>query len=90
MIFMSLNLRGIGGSLKAASFRRALETTHPNIVFLQETMVHEQKARSYMHKFRPSWVTCAVSSVGLRVVFWYRGIHIFLVWFHTLLVAGFC
>jgi hypothetical protein len=34
------------------------------IVFLQETLVHEQKARSFMNKFCPSWVSCAVSYVG--------------------------
>jgi hypothetical protein len=34
MIFMSLNLRGIGGSLKAASFRRALDNYTPKYNFL--------------------------------------------------------
>jgi hypothetical protein len=64
MIFMSLNLRGIRGSLKSTSFRRALNITHPNIIFIQETMVLEHKSQAYMQKFRPSWVTCAVSLVG--------------------------
>jgi hypothetical protein len=64
MILLSLNLRGVGGTLKSASFRHVLDTTHQNIVFLQETLVHEQKARSFMNKFRPSWVSCVVSSVG--------------------------
>jgi len=41
-----------------------LETTHPNIVFLPETLVHEQKSQSFMNMFRPSWVSCAVSFVG--------------------------
>jgi hypothetical protein len=64
MIYMSLNIRGVGGTLKAASFRRTLDLTHPDIVFLQETLVNEQKARAFMIKFRPTWVSCAVSSVG--------------------------
>jgi hypothetical protein len=64
MILLSLNLRGIGGSLKEASFRRVLDSTHPNIIFLQETMVMEEKACSFLLRFHPTWATCAVSSVG--------------------------
>jgi hypothetical protein len=64
MICMSLNIRGVGGTLKAASFRRSLDLTRPDIVFLQETLVNEHKARAFMLKFRPTWVSCAVSSVG--------------------------
>jgi len=64
MILLSLNLRGVGGTQKSASFRHVLDTTHQNIVFLQETLVHEQKAPSFMNKFRPSWVSCVVSLVG--------------------------
>ena len=37
MLVLSLNIRGIGGTLKAASFRRLLELTKPDIIFLQET-----------------------------------------------------
>jgi len=33
MIFLSLNIRGIGGSLKVATFKRVLDTTLPNIIF---------------------------------------------------------
>jgi exonuclease III len=64
MIFLSLNLRGTGGTLKSASFRRVLDKTQPDIVFLQETLVSAHKSRSFMHAFRLHWVCCAVNSFG--------------------------
>jgi hypothetical protein len=56
MIYISLNLRGVGGTLNAASFRRTLDLTRPNIVLLQETLVTEQKARDFLIKLCPTWV----------------------------------
>jgi len=64
MIVLSLNIRGIGGPLKTTSFRRLLETRKPDIIFLQETLTVEQKARDFLHHFRSSWVTAAVNSLG--------------------------
>jgi exonuclease III len=64
MIVLSLNIRGIGGTLKAASFRRLLERSKPDIIFLQETLSVEQKSRDFLHLFRSSWVTAAVNSIG--------------------------
>jgi exonuclease III len=64
MILLSCNIRGVGGPLKQASFRRLLDQTHPTIIFLQETMVAASVARDFMQLFRPSWLTCAASSVG--------------------------
>ena len=64
MLLLSLNLRGMGGTLKLASMRSTLEKTRPNIVFLQKTLVHSEKACSFFHSIRPSWLTCAVNSVG--------------------------
>ena len=61
---LSLNLRGIGGILKTASFRNLLENTLSDIIFLQETLSTEQKARVFLHSFHPSWVSVAVSSMG--------------------------
>jgi hypothetical protein len=43
MLLLSLNLRGTGGTLKVASVISVLDKTHPNIVFLQETLVHSKK-----------------------------------------------
>jgi exonuclease III len=51
MILLSLNIKGVGGALKSASLRRLLNRTNPNIIFLQETLVDEKKARSFMNAF---------------------------------------
>jgi hypothetical protein len=64
MLVLTLNVRGIGGTLKVASVRRLLEHTCPDIILLQETLVNEQKARDFIHLFRPSWVSSSVNSVG--------------------------
>jgi exonuclease III len=64
MLLLSLNLRGVGGTLKAASVWRLLDNNRPDIVFLQETLVNAQKARDFMQHLRPSWITCAINSVG--------------------------
>jgi hypothetical protein len=49
MLLMSLNIGWVGGTLKEASVWRLLENTHPEIVFLQETLVNAQKDRDFMH-----------------------------------------
>jgi exonuclease III len=45
MILLSLNIRGVGGHLKAASFRRLLSHISPDIIFLQETLVDSKKGQ---------------------------------------------
>jgi hypothetical protein len=64
MIVLSLNIRGIGGALKTASFRRLLETTKPDLIFLQETLSTDLLSRDFVHRFRPSWFSAAASSIG--------------------------
>jgi exonuclease III len=64
MIVLSLNIRGIGGPLKAASFRRLLDTSKPDLIFLQETLASDQLSRDFVHRFRSTWVTTAASSLG--------------------------
>jgi exonuclease III len=64
MLVLSLNIRGTGGTLKVASFRRLLDHIHPDIILLQETLVNEQRARDFIHLFRPTWFSSAVSSIG--------------------------
>jgi len=64
MILLSLNLRGTGGTLKLASVRCGLDKTHPNIIFFQETLVHSEKSRNFIHTLRPTWLSCAVNYVG--------------------------
>jgi hypothetical protein len=41
-----------------------LEKTRPNIVCFQETLVHSEKAHHFFHTLRPTWLSCAVNSVG--------------------------
>jgi hypothetical protein len=64
MLLLSLNVRGIGGTLKVASIRRLLALTLPEVIFFQETLVSAQKARDFFLSFRPSWAVCSVNSVG--------------------------
>jgi exonuclease III len=64
MIILSLNIRGVGGTLKQASMRRVCRKVKPDVILLQETLVDEEKARHFMVKFVPNWYICAVKSVG--------------------------
>jgi hypothetical protein len=64
MLILSLNVRGVGGTLKITSVHRLLDHTSPDIIFFQETLVNEQKARDFVHLFRPSWVSSSVISLG--------------------------
>ena len=64
MLLLSLNIRGMGGILKLASVRGVLDKVQPNIIFLQETLVHVEKSRAFFHILRPKWHCCAVNSVG--------------------------
>ena len=63
MILLSLNIQGVGGSLKFASMRNFLSKTQPNVFFLQETLVVGEKERNFMYMLKPKWMICVVSSV---------------------------
>jgi hypothetical protein len=64
MIFLSLNIRGVGGPHKSSAFRSLLARTSPDIILLQETLVDGLKARTFLSKYRPDWHTCSVNSLG--------------------------
>jgi hypothetical protein len=64
MILLSLNICGVGGALKKASLRRLIDTIHPTIIFLQETLVDEQRSRAFINGLKPNWFVSAVNSVG--------------------------
>jgi endonuclease/exonuclease/phosphatase family metal-dependent hydrolase len=64
MILLSLNIRGVGGHLKAASYRRLLSLTSPDIIFLQETLVDNKKTRLFLNQFHSNWHICSVNSLG--------------------------
>jgi hypothetical protein len=44
--------------------RRLLSTTKPDIIFLQETLVDEEKARKFMFSLCPTWMYSVVRYVG--------------------------
>lgn len=64
MILLSLNIRGVGGALKKASLRRLIDTIHPSIIFLQETLVDAPCSRSFINGLNPAWFASVVNSVG--------------------------
>jgi exonuclease III len=61
MILFTLNIKGVGGPLKSAYMCKLLNRTNHDIVFLQETLVDEKKARSFMNSLRPASLACVVS-----------------------------
>jgi endonuclease/exonuclease/phosphatase family metal-dependent hydrolase len=63
MILLSLNIRGVGGTLKQASMRRVCRKVKSDVIFLHETLVDEEKARHLMLRLVPSWCICVVSSL---------------------------
>jgi hypothetical protein len=65
MIVASLNVRGVGGSLNSLTLKRFLEKTNSDVLFVQETMVCEAKAREVFVKLLPNWHFCGVDSIGL-------------------------
>jgi hypothetical protein len=65
MKLLSLNLRGVGGAPNLPPSEDYCPVFCPDILFLQETMVEEVKARALVSKLLPSWYCCAIDSVGL-------------------------
>ena len=64
MILLTLNIRGVGCTLKLPTLCIILSNTKPDIIFFQETLVPEEKARKLMYTIFPSWMISVVSSVG--------------------------
>jgi exonuclease III len=64
MILLSFNIKGVGGPLKFSSMHRLISSSKPYIIFLQETLVVDEKARKFMNSLCPTWMNSAVSSVG--------------------------
>jgi hypothetical protein len=65
MIVATLNVRGVGGSLKSLTLKRFLEKNNPYVLFIQETMVGVAKEREVFVKLLPKWNFCGVDSIGL-------------------------
>ena len=64
MILLSLNIHGVGGTLKQASMHRVCRKDKPDVILLQETLIDEEKAHLLLLNFVPNWCTCTVISVG--------------------------
>jgi exonuclease III len=76
MILLSLNIRGVGGPLKFPSMRRLIDTTKPDLIFLQETLVDEEKARKFMFSLCPLGCTVQLVQLENREDYWWLGILI--------------
>jgi len=64
MILFFMNIIGVGGPLNVASMRRLLSKKSPDILFLQETLISEEKARLFVNSFRLEWIVCVVNDLG--------------------------
>jgi len=65
MIVATLNVIGVGGSLKFLALKRFLESVKPDVLLIQETMDCEAKAREIFVKLLPTWYFCGVDCLGL-------------------------
>ena len=64
MNILSFNIHGLGGGLKRVTFKRLLDSVHPGVVCLQETMSSSFDAYHFFLSLRPSWFVSAVDSDG--------------------------
>ena len=65
MRILSLNVRGLGGSVKQKSLRHLISTLSPDMILLQETMTSTYPALFAFSKLCPGWEFCAIDSSGL-------------------------
>jgi exonuclease III len=95
MILLSLNIHGVGGAFKKASLRRLIDTIHPSILFLQETLVDAQRSLAFINGLKPKWLVSVVNSVGTSgglIVAWdpaYFDLKSF-IWCGGILLSGTC
>jgi exonuclease III len=64
MIILSLNVHGFGGPHKIASIKALFSQVNPDIIFLQETLVNNDKAIKLFLQCVPSWNVVAVDPCG--------------------------
>ena len=65
MRILSLNIRGLGGSVKQKILRHLLKTLSPDVVLLQETMTSTYPTLFAFSKLCPGWEFCALDSLRL-------------------------
>jgi hypothetical protein len=64
MIILSFNIRGFGGPLKFSSLKEILKQINPDIVFLQETLVNDEKDKHLFLQCFPSRNVMALDPFG--------------------------
>ena len=69
MELISWNIQGLNGHSRQRLLRDRIIVEQPDIVFLQETLTHEQKAREFMHHLRPYWVSSSVNVLAIWMVY---------------------
>ena len=65
MIYIYLNIRGLGGRPKRSSLKRFIELNLKNVYFVQETMSKAQKICEFLLKNWKDWEACAIDSEGM-------------------------
>jgi hypothetical protein len=55
---------GLEAPSKRPLFSDLIDTIHPSIIFLQETLVDEQHSRAFINGLKPNWFVSAVNLVG--------------------------
>lgn len=65
MIILSLNMRGIGGTLKQQALKRMFFVYKPDVVMIQESMRSRSKAIEIFSSISKGWKSCSIDAEGL-------------------------
>jgi hypothetical protein len=82
MLVLSLNVRGIGGTLKSAAFRKLLENSSPDIILLQETLSTDISPELLSTPFAPPGSQRLLALLATREACLWHGTPDFLTWCH--------
>jgi hypothetical protein len=85
MIILSMNLRGFGGAPKMLSIKKVIQSTSPDIILFQETMVDSYKSKDFFLKCCPLWDCVAIDATGLSggLISGWNPLSVDLQYFHT-------
>ena len=65
MIILSLNMRGIGGTLKQQALKRMFFVYKPDVVMIQESMRSRSKSIEIFSSISKGWKSCSIDAEGL-------------------------
>jgi ABC-type uncharacterized transport system YnjBCD ATPase subunit len=65
MIFLSFNVRGVGGAPKKLALKRMFLSLKPDIIMIQETMCPSDKAREIFSPWLRNWSFSTIDASGL-------------------------